>query len=337
MREILGKLHQKEDLTPVEMRTAMLAIMNGRVLDADIRDFLLGLNAKGFTVDEITAAAEVMRECVVPVRTGCPRVFDIVGTGGDARHSFNISTTAAFVIAAAGVKVAKHGNRSVSSLCGSADVLEALGVNISMPHERLAACLEEAGIVFLFAPGHHPAMKHVASARKALGVKTIFNILGPLTNPAFATHQMMGVYSYPLVAQMAQVLKNLGAARVVVVHSADGLDEVSTASKTFVTELDGGSLRSYEVIPETFGLPRAMEADFKGGDKDVNARILRSILEGEKGHRRDIVLMNAAFGLYAAGAAPSPAQGVTLARVLIDGGAALEKLEQLREFTNRAG
>ncbi len=336
MREILEKLHHKQDLTPVEMRAAMVAIMNGRVLDADIRDFLLGLNAKGFTVDEITAAAEVMRECVVPVRTGCPRVFDIVGTGGDARHSFNISTTAAFVIAAAGVKVAKHGNRSVSSLCGSADVLEALGVNISMPHERLAACLEEAGIVFLFAPGHHPAMKHVASARKALGVKTIFNILGPLTNPAFATHQMMGVYSYPLVAQMAQVLRNLGAARVVVVHSADGLDEVSTASKTFVTELDGGSLHSYEVIPETFGLPRAMEADFKGGDKDVNARILRSILEGEKGPRRDIVLMNAAFGLYTAGAAASPAQGIILARAMIDGGAALGKLEQLKEFTNRA-
>ena len=336
MREILEKLHHKQDLTPVEMRAAMVAIMNGRVLDADIRDFLLGLNAKGFTVDEITAAAEVMRECVVPVRTGCPRVFDIVGTGGDARHSFNISTTAAFVIAAAGVKVAKHGNRSVSSLCGSADVLEALGVNISMPHERLAACLEEAGIVFLFAPGHHPAMKHVASARKALGVKTIFNILGPLTNPAFATHQMMGVYSYPLVAQMAQVLKNLGAARVVVVHSADGLDEVSTASKTFVTELDGGSLHSYEVFPETFGLPRAMEADFKGGDKDVNARILRSILEGEKGPRRDIVLMNAAFGLYTAGAAASPAQGIILARAMIDGGAALGKLEQLKEFTNRA-
>ena len=334
MQDILEKLQHKKDLTDVEMRAAMTAIMTGCVLDADIREFLLGLNAKGFTVEEITSAAVVMRECVVAVDTGAVRVFDIVGTGGDARHSFNISTTAAFVIAAGGVKVAKHGNRSVSSLCGSADVLEALGINLAMPHERLAACLEAVGIVFLFAQRHHPAMKHVAPVRKALGVKTIFNILGPLTNPAFAACQMMGVYRYPLVEQMAHVLRNLGAARAVVVHSTDGLDEISTAAETFVSEVTDGTVRSYRIVPETYGFTRAAEADFKGGDKAVNAAILRAILAGEQGPRRDIVLMNAAFGLYAAGVVDSPADGLERARTVIDSGDALRKLEQLKEFTN---
>ncbi|MEI8011507.1 MAG: anthranilate phosphoribosyltransferase [Candidatus Omnitrophota bacterium] len=335
MHDILQKLQYQINLSAAEMRSAMLAIMNGGVSDKDICSFLSALNSKGFTVEEVTSAAMVMREYVVPVQTGCSSVFDIVGTGGDAQHSFNISTAAAFVIAAAGVKVAKHGNRSVSSLCGSADVLEALGINIAIPHEYLPDCLNETGIIFLFAQRHHPAMKHVAPARQSLGVKTIFNVLGPLTNPAFATHQMMGVYSHALVEPMAHVLKNLGAQRVVVVHSTDGLDEVSTASTTFISEVINSGIRSYEVTPESFGFTRATGTDFKGGNKDVNAVILRAILSGEKGPKRDIVVMNAAFGLYGAGIVDSPSNGVVLAERMIDSGEALHKLEQLKEFTNR--
>ncbi|MFH0754980.1 MAG: anthranilate phosphoribosyltransferase [Candidatus Omnitrophota bacterium] len=336
MLDIIDRLQQKKNLTHGQMHAAMTEIMSGRATDSDIRDFLVALNAKGFTVEEITVGAEIMRKLVVPVKTDLTKVFDIVGTGGDAKHSFNISTAAAFVVAAAGVPVAKHGNRSVSSLCGSADVLEALGVNITLGHDRLAECLKQIGIVFLFAQQHHPAMKHVAAIRKELGVKTIFNILGPLTNPAFATHQMMGVYSRHLVEQMVHVLKNLGAKRVVAVHSLDGLDEVSTADKTLVCDFQGGGIKTYEVSPEDFGVVRAKERDFIGGDKVENARILRAILEGQKGPKTDIVLLNSAFGLYAAEAVASVPEGLKLAEALIGGGKALQKLEQLKEFTHRA-
>ncbi len=335
MREIIEKLEHKKNLSHGQMHAAMMEIMSGRAAETDMKDFLLGLNAKGLTIEEITAAAEIMRKFVVPVKTDLTKVFDIVGTGGDAKHSFNISTAAAFVVAAAGVPVAKHGNRSVSSLCGSADVLEALGVNIVMSHDRLDVCLKSVGIVFLFAQQHHPAMKHVAAVRKELGVKTIFNILGPLTNPAFATHQMMGVYSRHLTEQMAHVLKNLGAKRVLAVHSADGFDEISTADKTFICDLVGDQLKTYEIVPEDFGLKRACEADLKGGDKQENAKILHEILAGEKGPKRDVVLLNAAFGLYAAEAVGEPQAGLKLAADLLDSGKVLQKFEQLKEFTHR--
>jgi anthranilate phosphoribosyltransferase len=335
MQEIINRLQQKKNLSHGQMHAAMTEIMSGRAAEGDIRDFLLGLNEKGFTIEEITAAAEIMRKFVIPVKTDLTRVFDIVGTGGDAKHSFNISTTAAFVIAAAGVPVAKHGNRSVSSLCGSADVLEALGINITMSHDRLADCLKDVGIVFLFAQQHHPAMKHVAAVRKALGVKTIFNVLGPLTNPAFATHQMMGVYSRHLTEQMVHVLRNLGVQRVVAVHSADGLDEISTADKTLICDLQGHDVKTYEIAPEDFGIKRALESDLKGGDLVENAYILRAILEGEKGPKRDVVLLNAAFGLYVAEVVPTPQEGLKLAEGLINSGKAMQKLKHLKEFTHR--
>ncbi|MBF0331667.1 MAG: anthranilate phosphoribosyltransferase [Candidatus Omnitrophica bacterium] len=335
MREIIERIEQKRNLSHGQMHAVMTEIMSGRASDVDIKDFLLGLNAKGFTVEEITAGAEIMRKFVIPVKTDLTKVFDIVGTGGDVKHSFNISTAAAFVVAAAGVPVAKHGNRSVSSLCGSADVLEALGVNINTPHELLDECLKEVGIVFLFAQHHHPAMKHVAAVRKELGVKTIFNILGPLTNPAFATHQMMGVYSRHLTEQMVHVLKNLGAKRVIAVHSHDGFDEISSADKTLICDLQDSGVLTYEITPEDFGIKRCLESDLKGGDRDENAHILRAILEGEKGSKRDIVLLNAGFGLYVAEAVASPKEGLRLAGELIDSGRALKKLEQLKEFTHR--
>ncbi|MBF0595846.1 MAG: anthranilate phosphoribosyltransferase, partial [Candidatus Omnitrophica bacterium] len=245
-------------------------------------------------------------------------------------------TAAAFVVAGAGGGVAKHGNRSVSSLCGSADVLEALGVNIEMPHEQLSACFKQVGLVFLFAQRHHPAMKHVAAARKSLGVKTIFNILGPLTNPAHADHQMMGVYSRQLTEQLLHVLKNLGSKRAIVVHGADGMDEISTTDKTFVSEFDGVNIRSYEIVPEEFGLKRASEESLKGGDKVFNARIIREILQGAHGPQRSIVQINSAFALYAAGVVPSPDEGMVAAAKSLNDGDALDVLEKLIEFTHRA-
>lgn len=337
MKEHIKKINNKEDLTGQEMKVVMNAIMSGQVPDEDIRDFLLGMNTKGPSVEEITAGAEIMRAFVVPVESCKKMVFDIVGTGGDGKNSFNISTATAFVLAGAGVPVAKHGNRSVSSLCGSADVLEALGININMPQEQLSACLKETGLVFLFAQRHHPAMKHVAAVRKSLGVKTIFNILGPLTNPAQATHHLMGVYSKPLADIMVRVLKNLGSQRALVVHGADGLDEITLVDKTFISELDGDTVRSYEIIPEEFGLKRVAESSLKGGDKDRNAVIIRRLLRGEHGAPRSVVLINAAFGLYAAGKVPSPEEGLILAGETIDQGYAWDVVERLREFSNHGG
>ena len=336
MRSSIEKIKSHQPLSRGEMQSVMTEIMSGRAAEHDIQEFLLAMNAKGPSVEEIIGAAQVMRKFVLPVETRKKLVFDIVGTGGDCRNSFNISTAAAFVIAGAGVAVAKHGNRSVSSLCGSADVLEALGVRIDMPHEQLARCLDEVGLVFLFAQRHHPAMKHVAAARKAMGVKTIFNILGPLTNPARATHHLMGVFSRPLVSELAHVLKELGSRRAIVVHGADGLDEITTTDKTWVSELDGEQVRSYEVIPEEFGLKRVPVEALVGGDKDRNAVIINRILKGEHGAPRSIVLLNAAFGLYAAGKVPSPEEGIIMAGASIDEGRALDVLERLQEFSNHA-
>lgn len=334
MQEIIEKLQQKKNLTRGEVQAFMTEIMSGRAPEDEMRDFLVAMNEKGPTIEEITGAAQIMRKMVVPLETNQTRIFDIVGTGGDGRNTFNISTCAAFVVAGAGVTVAKHGNRSMSSLCGSADVLEALGVKIDVTHECLKECLNRAGLAFLFAQRHHPAMKHVAAVRRALGVKTIFNILGPLTNPAYAKYHLMGVYSKHLVEQMAHVLKNLGSVRAVVVHSADGMDEVSTLDKTFVSELKDGEVRSYEIIPEEFGLRRSFEQDLKGGDKDYNAKFVEAILRGDKGPRRNIVLLNAAYALYAADVVATPEEGLGKAAASIDTGAARRVLAKLRELTN---
>ena len=335
MRDLIAKIQQEQNLTQGEMRSVMMEIMSGRMIDADIRDFLLALNAKGFTVEEITAAAQTMRKFVVLLETKHEVILDTCGTGGDSKGTFNISTAVAFVVAAGGVIVAKHGNRSVSSRSGSADVLESVGINLEMPHERLSACLDSVGIAFMFAQRHHPAMKHVAAVRKALGVKTIFNILGPLTNPARATHQMVGVYNRELTAQFAQVLRVLGAERAVVVHGADGLDEVTTAAATFVSEFDGKDVRSYEVKPEDLGIRRAAEAELKGGSPSENAAIMTAVLQGRgTPAQMDIVALNAGFALYAAGAAATVKAGLERARQVVASGKAWEKLQQLKEYSH---
>ncbi|MEI6437649.1 MAG: anthranilate phosphoribosyltransferase [Candidatus Omnitrophota bacterium] len=336
MRKFIDKMNDHHNLSRAEMHEVMTEIMSGRAEEIDIRDFLVSMNTKGPTVEEITGAAQVMRKFVLPVVSNRKIILDTCGTGGDGKHTFNISTAAAFVVAGAGVGVAKHGNRSVSSLCGSADVLEALGVNLEMPHEQLSTCFKQVGLVFLFAQRHHPAMKHVAAVRKSLGVKTIFNILGPLTNPAHADHQMMGVYSKHLAEQLVHVLKNLGSKRAIVVHGADGLDEITTSDKTFISQFDGVNVRSYEIVPEEFGLKRAPEECLKGGDKAVNARIILDILHGAAGPQRTIVQLNAAFALFAAGAVESPEEGMVTAAKSINDGDALEVLEHLIEFTHRA-
>ena len=337
MKSIINKLQEKKNLTADEMTEVMQAIMSGRALAEDIRSFLLALRTKGATIEEITAAAKIMREFVVKVPTNHGVILDTCGTGGDKMGTFNISTIAALVVAGAGVKVAKHGNRSVSSRCGSADILEALGVNMNMPVERLSECLDKVGIAFLFAQRLHPAMKNVAPIRKDLGVETIFNVLGPLTNPALATHQMMGIYDKTLVEPMAHVLKNLGLKKALVVHGSDGLDEVTTTGKSFISEFDGQSVRSYTVTPQELGIKTAALEDLKGGDLKVNLNIARDVLNGVEGPKTDIVLLNAGCALYISEKAKTIAEGMALARASLNTGKAREKLKMLQEFSKNVG
>jgi len=334
MRTYITQIEQGQNLTHDEITVVMELIMAGHADLDEIKDFLLVLNKKGPTVEEITACALIMRKFVVPVTTHHKIILDTCGTGGDHRDTFNISTLAAIVVAACGVVVAKHGNRSVSSKCGSADVLEALGVNVNMEEKHLSECLNKIGLAFLFASRLHPAMKNVSFARKELGVKTIFNILGPLTNPAQATHQVMGVYSRDLVEPMAQVLKNLGLKRALVVHGNDGLDEITTTDKTFVCELMNNQIISYDIDPEELGITKARLEDLVGGEAMVNAALARRLLEGETGPRRDIVVLNAAYALYTAQAVENLEQGLRMAQHAIDSKRALQKLEELKEFTN---
>ncbi len=335
MRDYITQIQQGENLSHDEITVVMELIMSGQAPLKEIKDFLLALNKKGPTVEEITACALIMRKFVLPVKTHHEIVLDTCGTGGDHKDTFNISTVAAIVVAASGVAVAKHGNVSVSSKCGSADVLEALGVNLHMEEQHLSECLNKIGLAFLFAQRLHPAMKNVAFARQELGVKTIFNILGPLTNPAQATHQMMGVYSRDLLDPMAQVLKSLGLKRALVVHGNDGLDEITTTDKTFVSEFNGQEIISYDIDPDELGIPRARIEDLSGGNAAENASIARKILEGERGPRRDIVVVNAAYALYTAQAVGNLKQGMRMAEHAIDSGRSLQKLEEIREFTNR--
>ncbi|MEI7998904.1 MAG: anthranilate phosphoribosyltransferase [Candidatus Omnitrophota bacterium] len=335
MREYITKITQGQNLNHAEITVVMEIIMSGHASFDDIGDFLLALNAKGPTVEEITACALIMRKFVVPIKTKNEIVLDVVGTGGDHKGSFNISTATAFVVASCGVAVAKHGNRSVSSPCGSADVLEALGVNVHLEETFVSECLDKVGIAFLFAQRLHPAMKNVASVRKSLGVKTIFNILGPLTNPAGATHQVTGVYSRDLVEPMAHVLMNLGSKRAMVVHGHDGLDEITTTGKTFISEVKDNQIISYDIDPQELEIARASLDDFKGGNAQENTRILEYILNSGKGPKRDIVLVNSAYSLYIAGAVENITAGLRMAEHAIDSGRAFQKLEELKEFTNR--
>ena len=334
MEDIIQRLSDKKHLTREQIESVMKQIMSGQANKDEMASFLLLLREKGATVEEVTGAASIMREFVIPVQTKHEVVLDTCGTGGDKKGTFNISTLVALVVAGAGVIVAKHGNRSVSSKCGSADILEALGVNLGLDEKQLGQCLDEVGIAFLFAQKLHPAMKNVAVVRKELGVDTIFNILGPLTNPASASHQIIGVYHHDLVEPMANVLNNLGAKRALVVHGNDGLDEITLTTKTFLAEVDNGKVISYDISPEELGFSLASDKDLLGGDLDQNVQIFVDVIDGEGGPKRDIVILNAAYALYAAEKVQDIAEGIQLAEESIDSGNARAKLEELKVFTH---
>jgi anthranilate phosphoribosyltransferase len=309
--------------------------MSGEATPAQIAGFLIALRAKGETADEIAGCAEAMREHALPVRPQRKDLVDTAGTGGDGAKTINISTAAALVAAAAGAGVAKHGNRAVSSASGSADVLEALGFNLELPADRIAQSIDELGFGFLFAPTHHPAMRHAAPVRKELAARTVFNVLGPLTNPAGARAQVVGVYAPELVRTIAEVLAQLGASRAFVVHGAGGIDELSPAGPNFVCEVVDGSVRSRNIDPVELGLPRCELAELRGGSPEENAAAIRVVLAGENGGRRSAILLNAAGAIAAGGHAEDLREGLDLARRAVDSGAAADRLEQLIAFTRR--
>ncbi len=336
IQEAIGRTMRRESLDELEAEAAMAQIMGGDATQAQIGAFLAALGTKGETADEITGCARAMRRSATRV---CPQSRDLAdtcGTGGDRAGTFNISTTAALVAAGAGLKVAKHGNRSISSRCGSADLFAALGVKVDLPPESVAACIDQVGIGFLFAPALHPAMKHAMGARRELGVRTVFNILGPLTNPAGATVQVLGVFDPALTETLALVLRALGTRTAYVVHGADGLDELSTTGPNRVSELRNGAVRTFTLDPCDVGLPRSRLADLQGGDAVTNAALTLSVLKGERGPRRDIVLLNAGAALAAAGLAPDLRGGLSLAAQAVDTGRAMEVLAHLVDFTSKA-
>lgn len=334
IKEAIEQLSKKEDIGYEMAREVMNEIMNGTASDIQKSAYLMALSMKGESIDEITASAFEMRNHSISFPYD-NSILEIVGTGGDGSNSFNISTTAAIVVSAGGVKVAKHGNRAASSRCGAADVLEALGVNIECSPERSRQLLDEIGICFLFAQRYHTAMKHVAPVRKELGIRTIFNILGPLANPAKATHQVMGVYDESLLLPLAKVLFNLGVKHAMVVYGQDKLDEISMSAKTSVCEILNGTVHSYEIEPEDFGFKTCKKEALVGGDANENARITRGILEGEKGPKREAVLLNAGAGLYCAGKVKTLLEGVRLAEQLIDSGNANRQLEDFIQKSNQ--
>ena len=347
---ILEALHKvanhSHNLTRAEARQVMDEVLHGQCSDAQIAALLVALYMKGETVEEIVGFSEAIRAAAAQIYfdretlevSGTERdaLVDTCGTGGDASGTFNISTATALTVAGAGVRVAKHGNRGISSKCGSADVVEALGVNINLPPDRIKACLDEVGIAFLFAPVMHSAMKHVQPARRELKLRTIFNLLGPLTNPAQASAQVVGVYDAGLVEKLANALKMLGVKRALVVHGNDGLDEITTSGPTKVGEVRNEWVRVYEITPEQFGMQRAPMSELAGGDVQANAQIIREILEGKKSPKRDVVVMNAAAALVAAGRADELHAAVPMAEKSIDSGAARQKLEKLVAFTKQA-
>jgi len=348
IKKAIARVVEHENLSEGEMIEVMEQIMSGGATQAQIGAFITALRMKGETVDEITGAARVMRERATPIRVGRgvldidrddinidqETILDVVGTGGDGTNSFNISTTVAFVVSACGVKVAKHGNRSVSSLCGSADVLEKLGVNLDVTPEKVEQCIAQIGLGFLFAPALHGAMKHAIGPRREIGIRTIFNILGPLTNPAGAECQVMGVYSEQLVEKLAHVLHKLGCRKGFVVHGMDGMDEVTLTAATTVAEVTPAGVHIKLFTPEELGFDFCSMEDLRGGDATENAAIVRGVLSGDVGPRREIVLINSAFALLAAGKTVSLAEGVRLAAEVIDSGCALKQLAKLVEMTN---
>jgi anthranilate phosphoribosyltransferase len=332
--DAIQKLIEKQNLTAAEARSAMQDLMSGETTDAQIAGFLTALRMKGETADELVAFASVMREKAEPFWDVAPAaVLDTCGTGGDRSGTFNISTATAFVAAGAGVRVAKHGNRSATSLCGSADVLEALGIDIQLPTERLRKAVTDVGFGFLFAQRFHTSMKHVMPARTQLKVRTVFNILGPLANPAAPCYQVLGVASAEVMGIVAEALGGLKTKRAFVVHSEDGLDEISISAPTKIIELVDGTLRYSTIKPEDFGANSADKAALRGGDAKTNANIIESVLKGERSPRRDVVLMNAAAALVVAGAASSLKEGFKAAAESVDSGAALSKVQRLREFS----
>lgn len=335
LKEAVQALVEDKTLSRSEAYEALADIMSGEATPAQIGAFLTALRIRGETPEIIAGAAQAMREKLIPVKSPSAITVDIVGTGGDGANTFNISTAAAFVVAGAGVTVAKHGNRGVSSRCGSADVLKELGIDITVPGQVMEQCLSKIGIAFLFAPSLHPAMKHAVGPRKELGFRTLFNILGPLCNPAGAQYGVIGVYSARLAAELAEALSMLGAKHLFVVHGDDGLDEITTTTTTQVWEVKGGTIRQFTINPKELGLPLADATELVGGDPAENAAIIRALFAGAKGPKRDILLLNSAAALVAAGKADDLKAGLALAAQSIDSGSALAKLEKLAEASQQ--
>jgi anthranilate phosphoribosyltransferase len=335
IQQALARLLDGHDLSREEARGVMGSIMNGEATHAQIAGFLIALRTKGETAGEIAGCAEAMREHALPVRPRRNDLVDTAGTGGDGARTINISTAAALVAAAAGAGVAKHGNRAVSSACGSADVLEALGFDLDLTAERVAQSIDELGFGFLFAPTHHPAMRHAAPVRSELAARTVFNVLGPLTNPAGARAQVVGVYAPELVRTIAEVLAQLGATRAFVVHGAGGIDELSPSGPNFVCEVVNGDIRARNIDPLEFGLPRCDPAELRGGSPEENAAAIRGVFAGEDGGRRSAILLNAAGAIAAGGHADDLREGLELAREAVDSGAAAARLDALIAFTRR--
>ena len=335
MKQALNAVVAQQDLTEQQMSAVMEQIMTGQATDAQIGGFLIALRCKGETVDEIAAAAEVMRELATHVPVTGDHVIDTCGTGGDGANTFNISTTCAFVVAAAGGQVAKHGNRSVSSSSGSADVLEAAGVNLDLSAEQVAQSVNEIGVGFLFAPKHHGAMKHAIGPRKEMGVRTLFNLLGPLSNPAGTVNQLIGVFSTDWVEPLAQVLKKLGSKHVLIVNAEDGLDEISIATASNVAELKDGVISSYQVTPEQFGFKRASLESLAVDGAESSLAMVNAVLNNQTGPARDIVILNAGAAIYAANLTATLEAGIEKAQQLIESGAALEKFNALIAYSNQ--
>ncbi len=334
IKEAIAKLVKKEDLAPEMMEQVMDEIMSGEASDAQKASFLTALSVKGETIDEITAAAKIMRKHCEKFLND-QDVLEIVGTGGDGSNTFNISTAASIVTSAAGVPVAKHGNRAASSKCGTADCLEALGVKIDLEPEKSKKILDDINICFLFAQKYHTAMRFVGSVRREMGIRTMFNILGPLANPAGATMQLLGVYSADLVEPLARVLYNLGVKSAMVVYGEDSIDEISMSAPTKVCEFKNGEFKSYEITPEQFGFEKCDKSELVGGTPDENAQILRNILDGEQSAKRNAVLLNAGAAIYVADKANSIAEGIELAKDMIDSGKAKEQLARFIELSNK--
>lgn len=337
MKHYIQKIINGEHLSPDDAADAMLTIMEGNATDAQIGAFITALKMKGEHVDELAAFVKIMRDKSLKVNLNGTRALDMCGTGGDNSGTFNISTVASFVVAGAGASVAKHGNRSISSKCGSADLLKFLGINISLPPEHATRCILDTGIGFLFAPAYHPAMKYAANPRRELGVKTMFNMMGPMTNPAGVGHQLVGAFNFDAADKMAHVFSQLGAAHVLVVHSSDGIDEISLSGKTTVFEVSGEQpVRKFEITPEEFGFTPAPLSALLGDTVETNADICMHVLQGKPGPHRDIVVLNAGFGLFAGERASTPVEGIRMAIESIDSGNALKKLHELIDSSNSA-